>query len=46
MNCSHRDPHASAFMCPIHESEGIITPNGLFFVRDHGGNMLIQTNGD
>lgn len=28
---------ASIAMCPIHESEGIITPNGLFFSRVHGG---------
>ncbi|OQX73703.1 MAG: sulfite dehydrogenase [Campylobacteraceae bacterium 4484_4] len=29
--------YASISMCPIHESMGIITPNGLFFNRTHGG---------
>ena len=28
---------ASIAVAPIHESEGIITPNGLFFSRCHGG---------
>ncbi|MEA1892877.1 MAG: sulfite dehydrogenase, partial [Campylobacterota bacterium] len=28
---------ASIALTPIHESEGIITPNGLFFSRCHGG---------
>ncbi|NPA60415.1 MAG: sulfite dehydrogenase [Epsilonproteobacteria bacterium] len=28
---------ASIAVTPIHESEGIITPNGLFFSRSHGG---------
>jgi len=28
---------ASIAVTPIHESEGIITPNGLFFNRTHGG---------
>jgi len=31
------DNYASISMCPIHEQEGIITPNGLFFNRSHGG---------
>ena len=41
---SSGDPHASVSMCPIHESEGIITPNGLFFVRDHGGTAHVNPN--
>ncbi len=35
---------ASIAMCPIHESEGIITPNGLFFNRTHGGVAHIDPN--
>jgi len=35
---------ASISMCPIHESMGIITPNGLFFNRDHGGVAHIDPN--
>ena len=35
---------ASIAMCPIHESEGIITPNGLFFSRCHGGVAQIDPN--
>lgn len=35
---------ASISMCPIHESEGIITPNGLFFNRVHGGVAHIDPN--
>jgi len=35
---------ASIAMCPIHESMGIITPNGLFFNRDHGGVAHIDPN--
>ena len=31
------DNYASISMSPIHEQEGIITPNGLFFNRSHGG---------
>ena len=39
---SSGDYYASVAMCPIHESEGIITPNGLFFVRNHGGHPDID----
>jgi sulfane dehydrogenase subunit SoxC len=35
---------ASIAVCPIHESEGIITPNGLFFSRSHGGTAHIDPN--
>jgi len=35
---------ASIAVCPIHESEGIITPNGLFFSRCHGGIAHIDPN--
>jgi sulfane dehydrogenase subunit SoxC len=33
---------ASIAVCPLHESEGIITPNGLFFSRSHGGTAHID----
>jgi len=33
---------ASIAVCPIHESEGIITPNGLFFSRSHGGTAHVD----
>ncbi|WP_345992842.1 sulfite dehydrogenase [Sulfurimonas sp. HSL-1716] len=36
--------YASIAMCPIHESEGIITPNGLFFSRAHGGVAHVDPN--
>ena len=39
---SSGDMYASVSMCPIHESEGIITPNGLFFCRDHGGTAQVD----
>jgi sulfane dehydrogenase subunit SoxC len=39
---SSGDYYASVSMCPIHESEGIITPNGLFFTRDHGGTAHVD----
>ena len=39
---SSGDMYASISMCPIHESEGIITPNGLFFTRDHGGTAIVD----
>jgi len=39
---SSGDMYASVSMCPIHESEGIITPNGLFFTRDHGGTAHVD----
>jgi sulfane dehydrogenase subunit SoxC len=33
---------ASIAVTPIHESKGIITPNGLFFSRSHGGTAHID----
>ena len=33
---------ASIAVAPIHESEGIITPNGLFFSRSHGGTAHVD----
>jgi len=41
---SSGDMYASVSMCPIQNSEGIITPNGLFFTRDHGGTAMIDPN--
>jgi sulfane dehydrogenase subunit SoxC len=38
------DEYASVAMCPIHETDGIITPNGLFFNRSHGGTCIIDPN--
>ncbi len=35
---------ASIAVTPIHESEGIITPNGLFFSRCHGGTAEVDPN--
>ncbi len=35
---------ASIAVAPIHESDGIITPNGLFFSRSHGGTAHIDPN--
>ena len=35
---------ASIAVAPIHESEGIITPNGLFFSRCHGGVAHVDPN--
>ncbi len=35
---------ASIAMCPIQDMEGIITPNGLFFSRAHGGVAHINPN--
>ena len=35
---------ASIAVTPIHESEGIITPNGLFFSRSHGGVAHVDPN--
>jgi len=29
--------YASIAMCPVQDMNGIITPNGLFFSRSHGG---------
>ena len=39
---SSGDMYASVSMCPIHELEGIIVPNGLFFTRNHGGTAHID----
>ncbi len=36
---------ASIAVTPIHESKGIITPNGLFFSRTHGGVAQIDPEG-
>ena len=33
---------AAIAVTPIHESEGIITPNGLFFSRSHGGTAHVN----
>jgi sulfane dehydrogenase subunit SoxC len=41
---SSGDMYASVSMCPIHESDGIITPNGLFFTRNHGGTAHVDPN--
>ena len=41
---SSGDLRASVAMCPIHELNGIITPNGLFFTRAHGGIAQIDPN--
>ena len=35
---------ASIAMCPIQDLYGIITPNGLFFNRDHGGVAHVDPN--
>ncbi len=35
---------ASIAVAPIHESQGIITPNGLFFSRSHGGTAHVDPN--
>ncbi len=35
---------ASIAVTPLHESEGIITPNGLFFSRSHGGTCFVDPN--
>jgi len=35
---------ASIAVTPLHESEGIITPNGLFFSRSHGGTAHVDPN--
>ncbi len=39
---SSGDEYATVIMSPIHESEGIITPNGLFFTRNHGGTAHVD----
>ena len=38
------DWYASIAMCPIQDLSGIITPNGLFFTRTHGGVAQIDPN--
>ncbi|HHD77236.1 MAG TPA: sulfite dehydrogenase [Campylobacteraceae bacterium] len=35
---------ASIAMCPVQDMEGILTPNGLFFSRTHGGVAHIDPN--
>ncbi len=35
---------ASIAMCPIQDLYGILTPNGLFFNRDHGGVAHVDPN--
>ncbi len=39
---SSGDRHATVSMSPLHQQEGIITPNGLFFTRNHGGTAHID----
>ncbi|RXJ70167.1 sulfite dehydrogenase [Halarcobacter ebronensis] len=39
---SSGDMYASVSMCPVHELSGIITPNGLFFTRNHGGTAHVD----
>jgi len=41
---SSGDMYASVTMCPIQDLEGIITPNGLFFNRCHGGVAIVDPN--
>lgn len=41
---SSGDRYASVSMSPLHQQEGIITPNGLFFNRNHGGTAHIDPN--
>lgn len=41
---SSGDKYASVSMTPLHELSGIITPNGLFFNRSHGGVATIDPN--
>ncbi|MCK9472780.1 sulfite dehydrogenase [Sulfurimonas sp.] len=38
------DMHAAVSMTPIHELEGIITPNGLHFTRTHNGVAHVDPN--
>ena len=38
------DMHAAVSMTPLHELNGIITPNGLFFTRTHNGVAQIDPN--
>jgi len=39
---SSGDRYATVSMSPLHQQEGIITPNGLFFTRNHGGTAQID----
>jgi len=41
---SSGDMYASVAMTPLHNQEGIITPNGLFFNRSHGGVAEVDPN--
>jgi len=41
---SSGDRYATVSMSPLHQQEGIITPNGLFFTRNHGGTAQIDPN--
>jgi len=41
---SSGDMYASVAMCPIQDLNGIITPNGLFFNRSHGGTAIVDPN--
>jgi len=41
---SSGDMYASVAMSPIQNQDGIITPNGLFFNRSHGGVAQIDPN--
>jgi len=41
---SSGDYYASIAMCPIQDLKGIITPNGLFFTRTHGGVAQVDPN--
>jgi len=41
---SSGDMYASVAMTPLHNQEGIITPNGLFFNRSHGGIAEVDPN--
>ena len=41
---SSGDMYASVAMSPVQDIEGIITPNGLFFNRAHGGVAIVDPN--
>ncbi len=41
---SSGDRYATVSMSPLHQQQGIITPNGLFFCRSHGGVAQIDPN--
>jgi len=38
------DMHAAVSMSPLHELEGIVTPNGLHFTRTHNGVAHVDPN--